>query len=413
MFAPGTPAQGRAVARAAYVGPILRPFSPPLAAGRCGRDATFARKALTLMTTQTTKSRARQLLASAVTAARPGRERDRGVPANQRDRGMSANQDVRPGRHGAPDAGPILVLDHATALAENGFTVFRGLFSPTECAELTQALKAQARITDSVKFTKIDATNAFETARELLLEGRILDAVRESIGADARFLQVSDLHYLHDTAAWHRDSVHRAADASDAPDWSDPGTAYKVVKAILYLEAENSAMGIMAGSHRSATEMDHATVKRIEAAGEQIVIDAGAEPNRKLTEAQKRTPLAWQAQVGDVLVFDERMYHAGRRVENGRVTANREAPKFTLSLVFGADNHHSERMYSYFRFARKELPYRDLPPALRAVLAERGLVPSQGWSNFYRRHPQELRHVHLRDQSELGPLIAEFSRPER
>ena len=355
------------------------------------------------MNTQMTKSRAQRLLASAATAARSGVERGRGV---------REAASVRPGRRDVAASRPVIVLDHASALADNGFTVFPGLFSATECAELATALKGQAGIRESVKFTKVDATNCFETARELLLEGRILEAVRESIGPDVRFLQVSDLHYQHDTAGWHRDSVHRAADASDAPDWSDPGTPYRVVKAILYLEAENSAMGIMAGSHRSAREMDHAAVERIEAADGQMVIDAGAEPNRRLSEAQKRVPLAWRAQVGDVLVFDERMYHAGRRVENGRVTANREAPKFTLSLVFGSDNHHSERLYSYFRFARKELPYRDLPPALRAVLADRGLVLSQGWANFYRRHPQELRHVHLRDQAELEPLIARFSRPE-
>lgn len=321
------------------------------------------------------------------------------------------NHPGRPRRRLVGGAASIGVLDHAAALADNGFTVFRGLFSPTECAEIAADLKSEAGIRDAVTFTKIDATNCFATARELLLEGRILDAVRASIGRDARFLQVSDLHYRHVTAEWHRDGVHRAADASAAPDWSDPDTPYRVVKAIVYLEA-GSAMGIMAGSHRCATEIDHAAVQRIEAAGGQIVIDAGTEPNRRLTDAEKRTPLVWKAEIGDVVVFDERLYHAGRRVEHGRVTAHRRAPNFTLSLVFGADNHHSERLYSYFRFARTELPYRDLPPALHAVLSDRGLVLSQGWTNFYRRHPQELRHVYLRDPAELEPLVERFSRPD-
>lgn len=348
-------------------------------------------------------SRATQLIAVAATSARRRRQRHRG--ANDHP-GRSRRRFVRA-------SAPVVVLDHAAALADNGFTVFRGVFSPTECAEIAADLKADAGIRDGVAFTKIDATNCFATARELLLEGRIVDAVRASIGSDARFLQVSDLHYRHDTDGWHRDSVHRAADASAAPDWSDPDTPYKVVKAIVYLEAENPAMGIMAGSHRSAIEMDRAAVQRIEAAGGQIVMDAGTEPNRRLTEAEKGTPLAWKAEIGDIVVFDARLYHAGRRVEHGRVTTNRKAPELTLSMVFGADNHHSERMYSYFRFARKELPYRALPPALRAVLSDRGLVLSQGWANFYQRHPQELRHVHLRDHAELEPLIQRFSRPER
>ena len=159
----------------------------------------------------------------------------------------------------------------------------------------------------------------------------------------------------------------------------------------------------MAGSHQSPIAMDAARVKAIEAAGGQIVLDAGEQPNQRFTAAEKKLPLAWKAEVGDVLVFDERMYHAGRRVDGGRVTANREAAKFTLSLVFGADNHHSERMYSYFRYARKELSYRELPADFRAELDDRGLVLSQGWANFYRQQPQELRHVHLPDPSRLGP----------
>jgi hypothetical protein len=332
------------------------------------------------VTIQTTTSRATQLLARAALTT--------------------------PSRHRAGRR--FTALNHATALADNGFTVYRGLFSPTECAELSGDLKAEAGIRAAAEFTKIDATNCFATARELLLEGRILDAVRASIGSDVRFLQVSDLQHRHDTTAWHRDSVHRAADASAAPDWNEPGTPYRVVKAILYLETENAAMGFMAGSHRRATEMDHAMVKRLEAAGDQTVVGAVRPPNLRLTQAQQRTPLVWKAEVGDVLVFDERVFHAGRRVENGRTTAHRDVPK--LSLVFGADNRHSERLYSYFRFARKELPYRDLSPALRAVLSDRGLVLSQGWSNYYRRHPEELPLVYLRDRTELQPLIDQFSR---
>lgn len=301
-------------------------------------------------------------------------------------------------------------LAPTTALRENGFAVFRGMFTPAECARLATALKSEAGIRPDVKFTKVDAFNSFATAREILLEGRVIDAVRAALGEAPRFLQVGDLHYLHDTAAWHRDSVHRAHDASAAPDWRDSDHPFGVVKAILYLESENAAMGIMAGSHASPIEMDHDPVKRIESAGGQHVVDAGDDPNQRLSAADKTRPLAWRALVGDVLVFDERMYHAGRRVDGGQVSPNRAAPKFTLSMVFGRDNHHSERMYSYFRYARKELHYRDLPDSLRSELAARDLVLARGWGNFYLDEPDELRHVHLPDPSKLEPLIAEFAR---
>jgi hypothetical protein len=341
------------------------------------------------MTTTPTAIRARQLLGRA---------------------GRAAQRNLRravDGRAATAPAGTEPRLAPVTALHENGFTVFRGLFPTAECAELALALKREAGIRAGVKYTKVDTSNFFPTARDVLLEGRIVDAVRSALGTDPRYLQVGDLHYLHDTAGWHRDSVHRAQDSSAAPDWNDG--QYGVVKAILYLEAENAAMGIMAGSHLSPIEMDHEFVKSVEQAGGQVVIDADTDPNLRLTEQQKRLPLAWRAQVGDVLVFDERMYHAGRRVEQGRVTGERQAPKFTLSMVFGADNHHSERLYSYFRFARKELHYRDLPATLTGELANRGLVLSRGWTNFYREHPEELRHAYLRDEKQLEPLIHEFS----
>jgi uncharacterized protein with ATP-grasp and redox domains len=67
-------------------------------------------------------------------------------------------------------------------------------------------------------------------------------------------------------------------------------------------------------------------------------------------------------------------------------------------------------MYSYFRYARRELNYKDLPDDFRDELSARGLVLSQGWGNFYEREPEELRHVFLRDPAQLEPLIAEFSR---
>ena len=359
------------------------------------------------MSPQPTKSLTQQIIGRAGSTAKRGIRR---VVGGTDDVSTPAPA-VGEGRHSVArrPAGPRLTPSEA--LRENGFTVFRGLFPAPECAELAQQLKREAGIHDGVKFTKVDSTNSYPTTREIVLEGRILGAVRSALGPNAKFLQISDLHYLHDTAAWHRDSVHRAPDASDAPDWSDVANPFGVVKAILYLESDNAAMGIMAGSHQSPIAMDAARVKAIEAAGGQIVLDAGEQPNQRFTAAEKKLPLAWKAEVGDVLVFDERMYHAGRRVDGGRVTANREAAKFTLSLVFGADNHHSERMYSYFRYARKELSYRELPADFRAELDDRGLVLSQGWANFYRQQPQELRHVHLPDPSRLGPLIEEFSQP--
>jgi hypothetical protein len=360
------------------------------------------------LASQSTKSLTEELLRRGRRAARRRVRRllnggNAGGPSGAARPAAAPAPRVVPRPNGAP-------LAHDVALRENGFTVYRNLFSADECRELAAQLKAEAGIRESVKHMKVDATNAYPTARELVLEGRILDAVRTAIGDDARFLQVSDLHYRHDTFNWHRDSVHRAHDASAAADWRAGDTSFGVVKAILYLEAENAAMGIMAGSHASPFEMDREFVKQVEDEGGQIVIGAQDNPNQRFTASEKRIPMAWKAEVGDVLVFDERMYHAGRRVDAGKVSTNNAAPKFTLSLVFGADNHHSERMYSYFRYAREELSYRDLPASFVEQLEDHGLVLSSGWRNFYTEQPQELRHVYLPDPAKLEPLIAKFSR---
>ena len=169
-------------------------------------------------------------------------------------------------------------------------------------------------------------------------------------------------------------------------------------------------MGIMAGSHLSPREIDKPLVDAVEKRSGQVVIGPREEPNRRLTQAQQRVPLAWQAFAGDLLVFDERMYHAGRRVDAGRVSAQREAAKFTLSMVFGPDNLHSHRLHSYFRYARRELHYRDFTPALREQLAEHDLLLRDGYANYYLDHPQELRLAHLQGAEKMDDLVAEFAR---
>ena len=299
------------------------------------------------------------------------------------------------------------ILSPADALAENGFTVFQGLVSPEDCAELSAALKQEADIRVGNEFTRVDSTNKFPTARRVLFDERVLGAVREAVRSDVRFLQVSDLHYLHDTSGWHRDSVHRAKDSSDAADWA--GDTYGVVKAILYLESENAGMGIMAGSHLSPLEFDRKLVASIEARGGQIIIDDDVSPNRRLSAEDKRRPLAWHAKAGDLLVFDERMYHAGRRVGDGRVQSDVRAAKFTLSLVFGPENTHSWRLYSYFRYARRELYFKDFSPQFRDELAQHNLLLAD-LDNYYLQHPQELRLAHLRHPETMDALVEEFTR---
>ncbi|MFL5517436.1 MAG: phytanoyl-CoA dioxygenase family protein [Gemmatimonadales bacterium] len=301
------------------------------------------------------------------------------------------------------------MLSHAEALRENGFTIYRGLFSPAECTALASEFKAAAGITEGVHFTRTDATNKVPVTRKVLFDPRVLGAVREALGDEIRFVQPSDLHYLHDTVGWHRDSVHRAQDNSLAADWAEMDGPFGVVKAILYMEADSAGMGIMAGSHLSPQAIDETYVKAVERRGGQIVVDRQDEPNRRLSPDEKRKPLVWVAGVGDVLVFDQRMYHCGRRVVDGVVSRHNEAPKFCLSMVFGRDNLHSERFYSYFRYARRELGYRDFDPEYREQLEAHDLIFRNGLANYYERHPEELRLATLRKPETMDGLVEEFA----
>jgi ectoine hydroxylase-related dioxygenase (phytanoyl-CoA dioxygenase family) len=310
----------------------------------------------------------------------------------------------------AAASGPTVRLAPAQALRENGFVVFRSLFTPTQCAALAAEFKAAAGITEGERFTRVDATNRIPSTRKVLFDDKLLGAVRAALDGDARFLQVSDLHYLHDTVGWHRDSVHRERDNSLAADWREDDGRFGVVKAILYLESANAAMGLLPGSHATPIEMDRVRTKVLEARHAHLVVDVEDEPNRRLTAPEKRLPLAWKSMPGDVLVFDQRTYHAGRRVNDGRVSGDRAGAKFTLSLVFGLDNHHSERFYSYFRYARRELSYADPRPELRAGLEQRGLMLGSGMRNYYVQHPEELRLATLRKPETVDELVAEFTR---
>lgn len=297
-------------------------------------------------------------------------------------------------------------LSPAEALRENGFTVFRGLIPPDECARLAATIKADAGITEGKHFTRTDATIKVPSTRAVLFDERVVRAVREAVDQPVRFLQHSDLHYRHDTGGWHRDSVHRQKDASNAADWTDG--QYGVVKAILYLESGDAGMGMVAGTHLSPRVVSHTRIKAMEKLHLQLIIDADRNPNERLAPWQRFRPLAWRAFEGDLLVFDQRMFHCGRRVNGRQVGVDTGGRKMTLSLAFGPENHHTWRFYSYMRYVRKELGYKPIPDDYRAQLAERDLLLND-LGNYYVEHPEEVRLAHLRHPETMEQLVADFS----
>ena len=98
---------------------------------------------------------------------------------------------------------------------------------------------------------------------------------------------------------------------------------------------------------------------------------------------------------GDALVFDERILHAGRRLtaDRSQIGDDFVGSKTTLAYVFGAENRHSWRFYSFFRFRRPELRYTDLAPTTLARVRELNLLPGFYGRNLFEEHPEELANI--------------------
>jgi FkbM family methyltransferase len=278
------------------------------------------------------------------------------------------------------------------ALHENGFYAVRSLLPEATRTALAAKLHAVAnKRVDGQEWMSVDCVNRVSVVGDTLFDARIHQAVRAAIGPDIRFLQVSDVQINHDHLNWHRDSTYRGPSAAGALDWDESRAPYRVIKILIYLESENAGLAMLPGTHRTPPLMDAEHVANLERAGKYTVVGPRDEANRHFSKDERALPLMFCASPGDALIFDERLYHCGRRMNGGRVARDAKGKKLTLSYVFGADNVHSARLYSYFRYLRKDLGYRDLSPALRQRLQKEGLALSTGWSNHFESAPAAER----------------------
>lgn len=290
------------------------------------------------------------------------------------------------------------------ALRENGFYVIRNLLSREECAGLAGPLRAQHPLKNG-SYTSIDAVNRNELIAELLFDRRILAAVAAGLETQPKFLQCSDLQIDHDHTRWHRDSAYRDPGGLD---WDEAGAPYKTVKIIVYLETDSAGLAIVPGSHKAPSETHEAITSRFQKDLRVTIVGPESNPNRPYNPMEREHAVVFCAGVGDAIVFDERLLHRGRRVDEGRVTDKATGRKLTVSYVFGADNVHSERFHSYYRYARPDLVFKDMPPALMSRLAKAGIALNNGYRNYYEMQAEELRGVWLRKPEALDALIDSF-----
>ena len=96
---------------------------------------------------------------------------------------------------------------------------------------------------------------------------------------------------------------------------------------------------------------------------------------------------------GDILVFDERLLHCGRRLnkEKTEMSSTFFGRKATLAYVFGERNVHSWRFHSFFRHLRPELKYLPLKPKVESIVNNLSLWWEQLDENLFDKHPEELK----------------------
>lgn len=282
----------------------------------------------------------------------------------------------------------ITPLTPQQAFATNGFCVFPNLIPEPERSALAAKLKSQLGVVGQQRRSTIDAVNRLPAGQELVFDERILRTVREVLGQDIRFLQVSDLQYNQDHLGWHRDGAYLTNANPRTSDWDERVDPYRVIKIILYLESDHAGMGVLPGSQRTPALMNQKRLAELEAEGRHLILPKGENANRRIELEDPDQPVVWCASPGDALVFDLRMFHCGRRVVNNEVKMG-EGNKLTFSLVFGRDGLHAHRFYSYFRYLRTDLSYSAMPDALRAKIEQKGLAPSAGWGDHFEAHPED------------------------
>jgi len=298
-------------------------------------------------------------------------------------------------------------LSPAESFAENGFAVFHGLIGQEECARLATELRERHLTPEKREYTSIDAVTRSPLVREMLFDPRIIEAVKGTIQTQPKFLQISDLQIDHDHTVWHRDGAFRDPGGFDFEDRSAP---YRAVKIIVYLESEGAGLAMMPGSQFGARDRHDAESVSLNAMPMSLLLPQGLPANRRLTARERAGAVVWCAGAGDALVFDERIFHRGRRVEGNALTAQKRGRKLTVSFAFGADDVHSSRLHSYFGYARPDVRFTTMSEEFLARLEAAGIALAAGYGNHFKSAPEELRTTWQRPGTDIEALVAKLNK---
>ena len=265
----------------------------------------------------------------------------------------------------------------------NGFAVVRNLLPEREVQSMAEQFKS-----DLVKgagsnstHTTLDVAAVYPPAEDYVFDPRVLAAVRGCLGDDVKFLQWATYQLNHMSPPWHRDGAYRTYNVGK--DWDESEHPYRVAKIILYFECEDFAMGLYPGSHRK--DVDRGAIQR-----RLMDFDFVDSSNQKEGVELGEKPHLARVKPGDALIFDQRLFHCGRIADRdaGAFSTELNGDKSFLSLLYGADNPHSSRFYSYFNHER-QFGVRPMHKRLVERLKAENLLLSTGQANYFETHSEQ------------------------
>lgn len=234
--------------------------------------------------------------------------------------------------------------------SNDGFVVVRGLLSPADVASYVERLKTLAG--GKERWTLPDGVNSQPEFWPLVLDERLLAAVRSVLGPDIRYLPHNDLHVGFSSFSWHRDSVNR--ELGEGPDWDESGEPYRLARVGIYLQrfaASGFRLGFVKGSHHRPSRRTGALASVVSGLSGIDLVGADAE---------------WIAtEPGDCVIFDPRMLHTGSRFHG---------EKYSVFLAYGVESAHFDRHWHYYVKMREDLAYSSIAPALAERLRAAGLL---------------------------------------
>ncbi|WP_158085696.1 methyltransferase domain-containing protein [Henriciella aquimarina] len=275
---------------------------------------------------------------------------------------------------------------------KNGFAIVRNVLTEREANGRAKQFKSDL-VPDPMPeagHTTKDVAAMYPPAQEYVFDPRVLAAVRGCLGNDIRFLQWATYQLNHMSFPWHRDGGYRTFNVG--LDWDESQHKYSVAKIILYFECKNFSMGVYPRSHRE--DIDRTRISKKLADHEFVSIH-----NQRPGVLLDNKPYLAPVKPGDALIFDQRLFHCGRLTDvlSGEFTEEIKDDKSFLSLIYGADNPHSSRFYSYFNHER-DFGVRPMQKSLVDRLEAAGLYLSTGQENYFDAHPEQREGLWLPEQ---------------